>query len=59
MKGWYNTPFLPFLPKRSDAAGICNSDDWQVDIDYYHIDDMAENLRDWALELFKSNMITL
>ncbi|CAO3687321.1 unnamed protein product [Umbelopsis vinacea] len=34
-------------------------DDWQVDIDYYHIDDMPENLKDWALELFKSNMITM
>lgn len=55
----YNILFYNCLAKRSDPAKICNRDDWLVDIDYYHIDDMPENLKDWALELFKSNMITL
>ncbi|KAI8576089.1 hypothetical protein K450DRAFT_258402 [Umbelopsis ramanniana AG] len=34
-------------------------DDWQVDIDYYHIDDFPEHLREWALTLFKANMLTM
>ncbi|GAB5588400.1 hypothetical protein Unana1_03300 [Umbelopsis nana] len=33
--------------------------DWQVDIDYYHIDDLPDHLKQWAFELFKTNMLTL
>ncbi|KAJ2963967.1 hypothetical protein NQZ79_g1047 [Umbelopsis isabellina] len=33
--------------------------DWQVDIDYYHIDDLPNHLRDWSFQTFKENMLTM
>lgn len=34
-------------------------DDWQVDIDYYHIDDLPKHLKDWSFQTFKENMLTM
>jgi hypothetical protein len=44
---------------RKTPADSIHRDDWQVDIDYYHIDDFPEHLREWALTLFKANMLTM
>lgn len=44
---------------RETPADVIHRDDWQFDIDYYHIDDFPEHLREWALTLFKANMLTM